>query len=181
MAVKEIMAASFRELARERPVDKIAVKEITANCDYSQTTFYRQFKDKYDLIAWSYSRDLEAIMRPLADGTRTFRQILLDAAAYYWDHRDYLANLFQHTSGYDSFVGNMTDIHCCCLRDAILKIAEQNSLDNLTLLYIRLYCVGTVQISCEWILGRHPISVAQLAEVYENALPRPLRPYFLEK
>ncbi|MDO5325855.1 MAG: TetR family transcriptional regulator [Clostridia bacterium] len=46
--VKEIMAASFRELARERPVDKTIVKEITANCDYSQTTFYRQFKDKYD-------------------------------------------------------------------------------------------------------------------------------------
>ncbi len=55
--------------------------------------------------------------------------------------------------------------HGRCLRDAILKIAEQNSLDDLTLLYIRLYCVGAVQISCEWILGRHPISVAQLAEV----------------
>ena len=48
MTVKEIMAASFRELARKRPIDKITVKEIAANCDYSQTTFYRQFKDKYD-------------------------------------------------------------------------------------------------------------------------------------
>ena len=43
---KEILAESFQELA--------AGKNITDNCGNSPATFYRQFKDKYDLIAWEF-------------------------------------------------------------------------------------------------------------------------------
>ena len=50
---KEILAESFQELARGKNIDKITVKEITDNCGYSTVTFYRQVKDKYDLIAWT--------------------------------------------------------------------------------------------------------------------------------
>ena len=56
---KEILADSFRELAETRAIDKITIKDITDNCGYSTATYYRQFRDKYDLIAWAYSRDLE--------------------------------------------------------------------------------------------------------------------------
>ena len=59
---KEILAESFRELADEKPVDAITVREITDNCGYSTATFYRQFKDKYDLIAWEHARRVEGIM-----------------------------------------------------------------------------------------------------------------------
>ena len=51
---KEILSDSFRELAQVKPVDRITVKDITDNCGYSPATFYRQFKDKYDLIAWEF-------------------------------------------------------------------------------------------------------------------------------
>ena len=59
---KEILAESFRELAEGKSVDKITVQEIVNNCDYSTATFYRHFKDKYDLIAWDYARKTAAIM-----------------------------------------------------------------------------------------------------------------------
>ena len=35
----------------KKSIDKITVKDITENCGYSSATFYRHFKDKYDLIA----------------------------------------------------------------------------------------------------------------------------------
>lgn len=50
----EILAESFREVAEHRPIDKITIQEIVDNCGYSPATFYRQFRDKYDLIAWDY-------------------------------------------------------------------------------------------------------------------------------
>ena len=46
---KEILAESFQELALKKNVERITVKEITDNCQLSTTTFYRLFKDKYDL------------------------------------------------------------------------------------------------------------------------------------
>ena len=53
---REILAESFRELAGSKPVDRITVPEIIENCGYSKTTFYRLFKDKYDLMAWDYGQ-----------------------------------------------------------------------------------------------------------------------------
>ncbi len=38
---KEILAESFQELAAEKSIDKITVKEIAENCGYSPVTFYR--------------------------------------------------------------------------------------------------------------------------------------------
>ena len=51
---KEILAESFREVAETKPIDKITIRDIVDNCGYSPATFYRQFSDKYDLIAWDY-------------------------------------------------------------------------------------------------------------------------------
>lgn len=53
---KEILAESLRELAQETNIERITVKEIADNCGYSTSTFYRQFKDKYELIIWDYLR-----------------------------------------------------------------------------------------------------------------------------
>ncbi|MBQ4417411.1 MAG: TetR family transcriptional regulator, partial [Butyrivibrio sp.] len=40
-----------------REIDRITIRQITDNCDYSPATFYRHFKDKYDLIAWDYAQN----------------------------------------------------------------------------------------------------------------------------
>ena len=60
---KEILAESFQELAAGKDIDKITVKDITDNCGYSPATFYRQFKDKYDLIAWEFPEIYEVFSR----------------------------------------------------------------------------------------------------------------------
>ena len=65
---KEILAESFRELAGTKPVDAITVQDIAKNCGYSPATFYRQFRDKYDLIAWAYTRHVADIMRRIDGG-----------------------------------------------------------------------------------------------------------------
>ena len=43
---KEILTASFQELAAGKSIDKITIQEIVDNCGYSPATFYRNFKDK---------------------------------------------------------------------------------------------------------------------------------------
>ncbi|MBR1455952.1 MAG: TetR family transcriptional regulator [Oscillospiraceae bacterium] len=174
---KELLADSFRELAQTKAFDKITIKEITDNCGYSPATFYRQFRDKYDLIAWAYSRDLERITEQIAYNEASWRQTLSDAANYYSDHKEYLANLLLHTTGYDAFVRNMTAINYASLKQAVLKSAGTSELDRKTEMLIRLYVFGTVQLSCEWIVGHDQESPQLLAEVYEQALPEPLRQY----
>ena len=174
---KELLAESFRELAEQKPIDKITVQEIVDNAGYSPATFYRQFKDKYDLIAWDYSRRLEEIMSRIASGEYLWRQTLAYAADQFQEQKEYLANLFLHTSGMDSFFINMTEINFRHLRACVLANAGTETLEENIEMSIRLYVLGTVSLTCEWILGRWQAEPQVLAEVYETSLPSLLRPY----
>lgn len=47
--MKYKLANGMKELLVHTPVDKITVKQIVDQCDVTRPTFYRHFKDKYDL------------------------------------------------------------------------------------------------------------------------------------
>ena len=173
---KEILAESFRELAEKKSIDKITVRDITENCGYSSATFYRQFKDKCDLIAWAYTQDLEKIMIQIAFDENSWKKTLIDAAYYYRDHKDYLSNLLLHTSGYLSFIRYMSEINYRSLKNTIEK-SDHYIQDEKTDMYIRLYCQGTVALTCDWILEKYHATPEELAEIYEKSLPEPLREY----
>ena len=177
MTAKEILAESFRELAVGKKINKITVNDITENCGYSVATFYRNFKDKYDLIAWAYSKDIEEIMMRVQYNESSWKQTLSAAAKYYQKHREYLSNLLLHTSGYMSFVRNMSEINYMSLRQKIQNAADVDNISEKTDMYIRLYCYGTVALTCDWLLGKLDADVNALAEIYENALPQQLRSY----
>ena len=174
---KEILADSFKELAKSKSFDKITVKEITDNCGYSVATFYRQFNDKYDLIAWEYSREIEKIMGKIGENGYIWKQTLLDGAKHYYSEKEYLSNLLLHTGGYDSFIRYMTEINFESLKNHIEKASGNKSIDEMTEMYIRIYCLGTVSLTCEWLLGKHKATPEEIAAVYENALPEPLKKY----
>lgn len=173
---KEILAESFRELAKGKNINKITVRDIVDNCGYSTATFYRQFKDKYDLIAWAYTQDLEEIMKQISFDETSWKKVLMDAANYYQEHKDYLSNLLLRTSGYVSFFRYMSDINYNSLKNTIGK-SQNNSQDKKTDMYVRLYCQGTVGLTCDWILGKYNASPKELAEIYEKSLPEPLKEY----
>ena len=178
---KEILAESFHEVAGRKPVDKITVRDIVENCGYSTATFYRHFKDKYDLIAWYYANGTAEVMNKIGKDGYTWEQTLVEGAYGYHEHKKYLANLFLHTSGMDSFVRYMTEINCDALKKHILEVAGKKELDTVTEMYIRLYCMGTVDLTCEWILGKIEATPEELIEVYKNSLPLPLHQYLLKR
>ena len=177
MTAKELLAESFRELAKTKKINKITVKDITENCGYSVATFYRHFNDKYDLIAWAYLRDVEEIMKKVEYNEASWKQALTSAAEYYKKHRDYLSNLLLHTTGYMSFVRNMSQINYMSLKQKIQTSAKVQTISTKTDMYIRLYCHGTVALTCDWLLGEIEADAQTLAEIYESTLPQQLRLY----
>ena len=176
---KEILADSFHELAEDRKIDKITVREIAANCGYSSATFYRQFRDKYDLIAWDYAQKIERLMRRIGTDGYTWKQALWDCLSHYQEEKEYLANILKYTGGHDSFIHYMTSIHCTEAAAYIRRITGTTSMDSKMEMYIRLYCMGTVCLSAEWIPGQMETSLTEITEVCEKSLPLPMRPLML--
>lgn len=176
---KEILAESFRELAEQKSIDKITVRDITENCGYSSATFYRQFKDKYDLIVWEHTRQVATVMNQIDNDGYPWKQTLLDGAKGFQKNKEYLENLLKHTSGQDSFIRNMTEINYNALKKQVLQSDQISEIDEKTDMYIRLYCQGTVALTCDWILGKYNATPEELAEVYKKSLPEPLKQYLL--
>ena len=172
---KEILADSFRELTERKQADAITIKDITGNCGYSTATFYRQFKDKYSLIAWDYSRRYKEMMSRAGGPGRSLYDCFLEGALHFEAQKEYLANLIRHTAGFDSFVENMKDIHYEVLRNYFLALTENGHLPVKLDMCVRFYSYGATDVTCDWILGRIEACPKDLAAIYENSLPQPLR------
>ena len=174
---KEILTASFQELAAKKSIDKITIQEIVDNCGYSPATFYRHFKDKYDLIAWEHTRAVAEIVDQVGSDGYQWKQTLYDGAQLYRKNKEYLVNLLQHTSGHDSFMRYMTEINSAALEKYILSVNGNRKLTHKETMYVKIYCLGLVGLACEWILGQISTTLEEIAEVYEQSVPEPLKKY----
>ena len=57
-AIDTLLAESFKELAMQRSIEKITIKEITDKAGVIRPTFYNHFQDKYELLEWIITNDL---------------------------------------------------------------------------------------------------------------------------
>lgn len=48
--IDQMLAESFKDLARRMPIDKITIKQITDGAGVIRPTFYNHFQDKYELL-----------------------------------------------------------------------------------------------------------------------------------
>ena len=175
MTAKEILAESFKELAAGKTIEKITIKDIADNCGYSPATFYRQFKDKYDLIAWDYAEQVRNNIGNIGKDGHTWKQAFLKSAQYNLDHRDYLVNLFKHTSGRYSFERYMAEVNLSFIKEYMTR--QHYETDAAKELLFRVYCYGTVRITMDCLMGRFHASSRELAEIYEMSVPEKLKKY----
>lgn len=56
---KTMFADALLTLLENKDLSKVRVLELCKLCGTDRQTFYYHFKDKYDLVAWIYERDLQ--------------------------------------------------------------------------------------------------------------------------
>ncbi|BDR67623.1 TetR/AcrR family transcriptional regulator [Clostridium tetani] len=57
LMTKKELANSLKKLMSIKPLDKITIKDITADCNVNRQTFYYHFQDIYDLLDWIYKTE----------------------------------------------------------------------------------------------------------------------------
>ena len=155
-------------------MDKITIQEIVDNCGYSPATFYRHFRDKYDLIAWDYVHRTTENMNKIGKDAYEWKDTLRDAMAFYFMNKEYIRNLIKNTSGHDVFVQYISEANIDHLTNYILNLSGRKQLDDDTAIHVRVYCCGMVQTVCEWLLDNIKCDSDHLADLFEQALPPPL-------
>lgn len=63
------MQASLRSLLQKKPIDRIAVREIVADCGLTRNTFYYYYADIYDLLDEYLNAQMRLAWQSLPEGS----------------------------------------------------------------------------------------------------------------
>lgn len=72
LKTRSVIKESLTSLMKEKPFDKITIKDITDKANINRATFYLHYMDKYDLLEQSQNDILNEIREVLADAFKIF-------------------------------------------------------------------------------------------------------------
>ncbi|MHA6530804.1 TetR/AcrR family transcriptional regulator C-terminal domain-containing protein [Paenibacillus sp. BAC0078] len=55
---KNALARSLKKLMLTKPLHKITIQQLTADCGVTRHTFYNHFQDIYELLGWVYQTEI---------------------------------------------------------------------------------------------------------------------------
>ena len=71
----------------------------------------------------------------------------------------------------------MAEINSSSLEKYILSVNGNKKLTHEEMMCVKIYCFGLVGLACEWIMGQIDATVEEIAGIYEQSSPEPLKKY----
>ena len=91
---RQIITTAFWQLLRQKPMEKITVKEVCDLAQINRGTFYRHFRDCYDLMEQLQEQALDKLEETLASTRgRGVQAVLLSMLQKLQNDEDFLAIL----------------------------------------------------------------------------------------
>lgn len=163
---------SFYELNSSIAFEKLTVEKIVNHCGISKATFYRHFRDKYDLLNYNSLGitqryfNMEYCSNWHDFFIRMFQEIEKDV--------DYYRDAFR-TSGQNAHSRFLFEYSYGIVRSCYLKSNRKNTLTSREHYVISHYCHGCVDTLEEWLRDPVGLSGGQMAELFYEAMPNSLK------
>lgn len=172
----EIVHALNRLIARVE-MDRITTQMIVEEAGVSRATFYRHFKDKYDVLNRNYKDLLDSCLRQ----SRNYRELFFQLYTFARDEWSGFHRAF-HTTGVNSFESFITEYS----RSVVEAITRQNrsgaGLTEAEALQLDVFCFGVSSMYRKWTHNEYSLSPEAAADALFALTPSTLRDcWFVEK
>lgn len=164
---KELLAASLKDLAQFKPVDKITVKELAKNCGLTAPTFYNNFRDKYELMAWIYNREVEASLENFGRGD-SFEDVVCKWMEIIVADKNFYLNLLKNAVGQNSFRYATNDHAINLIAERIKTRHNLSELPPNIFFCLKFFMRGVSELVNDWALGKCDVR----RERWQNFLSR---------
>lgn len=151
---KSALAASLRELMKEKEFSQVTIKDISARCQVSRNAFYYHFHDKYDLVNWIFCS--EAL--PLIDGSSSLEgswEGFIALCHHLYKDRKFYSEVFHYT-GQNSLFDALENIYFELMKTYISSTSRQtgNHINEEQLSIVaRMYSHAFAGTIGDWIKG----------------------------
>lgn len=173
---KDLLAESLKELCEIKSADKVTIRELTQNCGLTAPTFYNNFRDKYELMAWIYDCEVEKTITQLG------KNFSFEEVVYLWikillEDEKFYRNLLKNAVGQNSF-RYATNDYAINLMQAWLQ--ERHEVSDDVNNCLRFYMRAISETINDWFLSRCEYSPRVLAKLLVEWMPAPLKPFLLQ-
>lgn len=170
--VKQRIWEAFRELSRTVPFDKLTVEKIITQSGVSKATFYRHFRDKYDVLNYNSM----AIAERLIDGQpcRDWHDFLRCMFREIEREMDYYRKAFK-TSGQNAHSRFLFEYSYSVVSRSYMTFHKMEQLTPEEHYMISHYCHGCVATIEDWLQDPSRMTGEQMAELFFRAMPERLR------
>ncbi len=171
MNVKKDVAESFERLLKKGSFENITIQNIADECEISRTTFYRNFKDKYDLMNWVYQKELDKFSSSLIDkkGNYEATKFLSD---FIYSKKNFFAALFK-VEGQNSFTEFLAEYSIKFTKDQ-LKYVFDETIPEEVMDSAAIYCYGGANYLKRWAIGGFKKTPEEITVTLCNNVPENL-------
>lgn len=166
--MKYRLADAMKELLEHEVVDKITVKQIVDQCGVTRPTFYRHFKDKYDLINWYFDRLAQKSFKQMGISL-TLREGLVRKFEFIKGEGKFFAAAFSSESQ-----NCLMEYDYECIYQFYCEIIHKQGIEKISEeleFLLRMYCRGSIAMTVEWATKGMKLLPQQLADRLIEALP----------
>lgn len=172
--VKKRILFSFNTLLANSDLDKITVNKIAQNAGVSKATFYRYYKDKYDVMAYNYKLFVDQRAAPSVSSS--YEELLYLLYRDSEKNMKYLKNAFKYV-GINSFSEFVYQYSF----DIVERITLENRPSGLTqkeILQLDVFSHGVSQMFTNWIQGKYKLDARSASQALFDVMPESLKYYW---
>lgn len=164
---KQKILYAFNELMQTDVFPEITISQIAQKAGVSHATFYRYFKDKYEVMNANFARLAEADLDPDSGQLQDyFRTLLIEGKKYYTP----LIGQFS-MQGCDILHRFISDYVFSFAKNLYETWEPYTYLSDDEVILLKISCYGISHFYQEWLKGNYDIPASQAADAMYAVLP----------
>lgn len=174
MNAKKRLSIAFYDLLQGKAFDQITIEMIVKKSDVSKTTFYRYFKDKYELMNWYYNDNINTMFDGLEKDSwlNTSKKIM----QFIYDNKQFFQSAFQ-VEGQNSFSNYLLEYTIAFCENRCKKNKCVETLPFQVKASIKLFCAGSLYVTKLWVNNGMVQTPSEISELFNQCTPYNIRKY----
>lgn len=171
--VKREVAEVMYDLVLKKDFNHITVTALIEASGISRSTFYRHFKDKYDVMFYYYRMEVDELFK---EEIRDWKEHLFYIFNFIQYRRSFFSRVF-NLEGHNSFISFLYQYSFEFYEREYKKKYRKNLTiqDRYILEYV---CAGSVEMVKQWIKKGYQESAESMASLTFDLLPRKIQDIF---
>ena len=168
MNPKKYLIESIRNLSSKMSFEDITVQMILDDADVSRGTFYKYFRDKYDLANSYYSEFVKENIISKYDGSN-WDSLLKEMLEFVKKNREFFQEMIKN--GNTDFLSFISSFGLEGYKTVYLHNQHKNKMTEEERLRLEFYNAGCVRLFELWVLEDCKMSISSLLKISLSLLP----------